>query len=199
MAVPRLSLPDHCPYPGDSWLLSSLLTPGRGKGALLLGTLRGSGRLPGPSLTQRERGSPGLTSRGPPGRPEIGLRSLLLRRRRVKGQASSRDGGPPQRRSPPPTTPRQERAEASRKWAGPLRRTSSDQAADWPEGRTLRPLREAGLRVTRGPGLVRSGDSGKAGPLLSRGAHCFLVTWLLQVSGAAPPGLGSFLREMSGL
>lgn len=47
----------------------------RAGGGLLLGTLRGSGRLPGPSLTQRERGSPGLASRGRGGGPAIGLRS----------------------------------------------------------------------------------------------------------------------------
>lgn len=64
-----------------------------GRRGLLLGTLRGSGRLPGPSLTQRGLGSPGPASRGPRGWPPIGLRPMLLRRRRVRGRAPSRDGG----------------------------------------------------------------------------------------------------------
>lgn len=82
-------------------------------------------------------------------------RARLPRRRRVKGQALSRDGGPPQRRgfffSSPPTA--SDRAGASRKWAGPLGRTSSDRAADWQgadstprplEGRDWPGLREGG-------------------------------------------------------
>lgn len=114
--LPCLGLPDRCPLLGDSWLPSSALTQGRG--AVTRHT---------PGLgTQRGRGSPGPASRGLRGRAPIGLRPLLLRRRRVRGQAPSRDGGPPQRRfSPPHPHPSQRRGWGFTEVGGPFPRTSS--------------------------------------------------------------------------